>query len=137
MGRVITIIPFILHLNPQCHTSTVEHNTDPIQHPQTQGIHSDVSIILTCACSTCTPDYGHNPARLLQAAEQTQAKISNQSTHCNLQTTATGTAHPHAKTHRVAAVDEVVALRREAAQHAVLLLRWRGPTHPPPQPAAA
>jgi len=35
---------------------------------------------------------------------------------------------------RVAAVDEVVALRGEAAQHAVLLLRWRGPAHPSPQP---
>jgi len=33
---------------------------------------------------------------------------------------------------RVAAVDEVVALRGEAAQHAVLLLRWRGPARPPP-----
>ena len=48
-----------------------------------------------------------------------------------------GNAHTDATTHRVAAVDEVVALRGEAAQQAVLLLRWRGPAHPSPQPAAA
>ena len=48
-----------------------------------------------------------------------------------------GNAHTDATTHRVAAVDEVVALRGEAAQHAVLLLRRRGPAHPSPQPAAA
>ena len=35
---------------------------------------------------------------------------------------------------RIAAVYEVVALRREAAQHTVLLLRGRGPAHPSPQP---
>ena len=43
-----------------------------------------------------------------------------------------GNAHTDATTHRVAAVDEVVALRGEAAQHAVLLLRWRGPARPTP-----
>lgn len=35
---------------------------------------------------------------------------------------------------RIPAVYEVVALRREAAQHAVLLLRRRVPAHPSPQP---
>lgn len=35
---------------------------------------------------------------------------------------------------RIAAVYEVVALRREAAKHAVLLLRSRGPARKSPQP---
>ena len=130
----LTIIPFILHVNPQCLTSSVEHNADPIQNQKMQRTHSDVSVILTCACSTYTPGCGHSPAPPLQAVQQTQAKSATKAPTTN---SSLGNAHTHATTHRVAAVDEVVALRGEAAQHAVLLLRRRGPAHPPPQPAAA
>ena len=87
----LTIIPFILHVNPQCLTSSVEHNADPIQNQKMQRTHSDVSVILTCACSTCTPGCGHSPAPPLQAVQQTQAKSATKAPSPLLQTAASET----------------------------------------------
>lgn len=94
---------------------------------------ADISLFLTCACSTCTPGHGRSPTPLPQAASTQKYSSELKATITN---SSSETPHTYAATHWVATVYEVIALRREAAQHAVLLLRRRGPACPSPQPAA-